>query len=121
MGIYVSNNPLVLKNAASNKISDKLIYIEAGFLNVLTTVRDLVHKGHVLVSHPLSGSVKPGETPYKTVMISGEKGALDKNSLSLIEESIQTCVKFEASIAKMEWENKTLADFQLIDYDLIFG
>ena len=95
---------------------------ETDCMGVFKATRDRIHQGFELLTHPLSGSVKPGETPYKTVIITGEKGALlDKSSLSLIEESLQTCAKLKASIVQMEWDKKTLADFQLIDYNIIFG
>ena len=90
-------------------------------LGVFKAVRDKIHSGHGLLTHPLSGSVKPGETPYKTIIVTGRKDALDIQSLSLIEESIQTCVKLNPGGRKKEWREKILSDFQLIDYSLVFG
>ena len=100
---------------------EQIEFFDTDCLGVFTAVRDRIHQGHSLLTHPLSGSVKPGETPYKTVIISGEKGILDLHSLSLIEEGIQTCVKLKASVMKKEWSTEILADFQLIDYSLIFS
>jgi len=116
MRIIVTNNPLVREKCAGQ---EELEFHDTDCLGVFTAVRDRIHLGHRLLTHPLSGSVKPGETPYKTVIITGEKGVLDENSLSLIEKSIQTCVKLKASVVKKEWNEKVLADFQLIDYNLI--
>jgi len=96
-------------------------FYDTDCLGVFTAVRDKIHLGHGLLTHPLSGSVKPGETPYKTVIVTREKNALDERSLSIIEESIQTCIKLKAQTAKREPSGETLADFQLIDYNLIFG
>ena len=98
----------------------KLEFYDTDCLGVFRAVRDKIHLGHGLLTHPLSGSVKPGETPYKTVIVTGEKGALDEKGLSIIEESIQTCVKLHQSAVKKEWGEKIRADFQLIDYSLIF-
>ena len=117
MNIIITNNPLVRKRIQGQTLQ----FHDTDCLGVFKAVRDKIHLGHWLLTHPLSGSVKPGETPYKTVLISEEKAELDKNSLSIIEESIQTCVKLEISAAKKKWNEKILADFQLIDYDLIFG
>ena len=94
---------------------------DADCLGVFKAVRDKIHLGHGLLTHPLSGSVKPGETPYKTVVVTGGKGDLDHRSLAIIEESIQTCIKLTANAAKNDWGKKQLADFRLIDYNLIFG
>ena len=37
------------------------------------------------MTHPLSGSVKPKETPYKSVLISERKEKVDGESVRLIE------------------------------------
>ena len=94
---------------------------DTDYLGVLKVVRDRIHLGHGLLTHPLSGSVKPGETPYKTVVISAIKGSLDTEALQIIEDSIQTCQKFMSSNVRKCWGPEILSDFQLIDYDLIFG
>ena len=112
MRIVVTNNPLVRDRLPESEFHD------TDFIGVLKLVRDRIHIGHKLLTHPLSGSIKPGETPYKTVVISAEKSCLDLNALSIIEGSIQTCQKF---VIKGNWGEKALADFQLIDYDLVFN
>ena len=117
MKIIITNNPMVRDKLHEGST---LQFHDTDYLGVLFAVRDKIHLGHELLTHPLSGSVKPGETPYKTVIISGEKGVLDENSLFIIEESIQTSIKLRRSAVKKEWNAEILADFQLIDYDLIF-
>ena len=105
-------------------VRDRLMRAEfhdTDYLGVLKLVRDRVHFGHELLTHPLSGSVKPGETPYKTVVLSAEKRTLDEKALSIIEDSIQTCQKFTANRKKRNWSTEILADFQLIDYSLVFS
>ena len=116
MGLYVTNNPLVLEKAGLNNISGSLTFTN-GFMDVLTTARDMIHKGHRLLSHPLSGSVKPGETPYKTIVLSKEAGSLDTDSLRIIEEAVVTARKFNL---KDKISEKADKDFQLVDYTLIF-
>jgi len=102
-------------------------FYDTDYLGVLNAVRDRIHLGHELLTHPLSGSVKPGETPYKTVIVSAEKSSLSEKALSIIEDSIQTCLKFMANCAsggcgrKKKLNAEVLADFQLIDYSLIFS
>ena len=71
-------------------------YCDISYLEVLVLVRNYIHKGHRLLTHPLSGSVKPNETPYKSVVISAEAQSLDTESLSIIEESIACYKKFAA-------------------------
>ena len=89
--VIVTNNPLVLKEMEHRY---SIIYKETTFDGILEQIRDLIHKGYRLLTHPLSGSVKPGETPYKSVLTSrGER--LDMTSLTLIEDAIRTSRKFE--------------------------
>jgi len=132
MDIVITNNPLVKENLAANpdRFKYKLEFHDTDCLGIFVAVRDKVHRGHTLVTHPLSGSVKPGETPYKTVIVSGKKTLsnaealmrdLSIRDLSIVEESIQTCVKLNASSVKKEWSESVRRDFQLIDHDLIFG
>ncbi|SCY94268.1 GrdX family protein [Alkaliphilus peptidifermentans] len=114
--IILTNNPMIL-----NKYSDFYLveYIEESLMTVLTKARDKIHEGHLLLSHPLSGSVKPNETIYKSVIISQEKGTLDMNSLMIIESSIETARKFIGMKEAPLWNKKILEDFQEIDYTLI--
>jgi hypothetical protein len=97
------------------------IYLEnADLMSVLHCTRDKVHAGHKLLTHPLTGSVKPNQTPYKSIVISKGKNALDMESLKIIEGSIQTAGgQMSAAAPPQAWPEKLLKDFQLIDLDLI--
>lgn len=89
-------------------------------MDVLIKVRDYIHLGHRLLTHPLAGSIKPNETPYKTVVISSEKASeINIDSIVLIENSIQTAQKFLKNKSRINWSDKILEDFRLIDFDLI--
>ncbi|WP_427338829.1 GrdX family protein [Caloranaerobacter sp. DY30410] len=114
--ILITNNPLV-KNQLSKYILVE--YYETDYLNILRKVRDRVHLGHKLLSHPLSGSVKPNETPYKSIIISIDRGNLDYDSLIIIERSIETTEKFLRDFKTPNWSEKILLDFQTIDLSLI--
>jgi len=112
----ITNNPLIKEN--QNEESYK--FISGNFLDVLIECRDCIHKGHKLLSHPLSSSLKPNETPYKSVIISKEIYKLDYESLEIIESSILTTKKF----IKDKKQNKLLPanileDFMLIDFSII--
>ena len=111
MDILVTNNPL-----AAEKFKDKFLidYTETGLLDVLICTRDYIHKGHKLLTHPLSGSVKPNETIYKTVLISSDPGALDLQSIDIIETGILTVQKFPVR----QINEKYIYDMQNIDMSL---
>lgn len=110
----ITNNPLVKKELEKEY---EIVYLDISYKEVLETVRDKCHSGYMLLSHPLTGSVKPNETPYKSIMISkGKKGA-DMESISIIENSIIAYNKF-TDLGK-KWSQRVLEDFQLIDFSLI--
>lgn len=112
--IILTNNPLVFEKLAD---THNVVYKDISYEELLKEARDRIHEGHSLLSHPLSGSVKPKETPYKSVMISKRKGEVDQRSLSLIENAIQACGKFEDKTGK--FKQKVYEDFQLIDWTLL--
>ncbi len=94
-------------------------FVDGSLLDVLIMVRDRIHEGHKLLTHPLAGSVKPNETPYKSVLISCDKGDLDLDSLLMISSNIETVQKFINIKKPIEWKEKILEDFMVIDLDLI--
>ena len=121
MNYYVTNNPMVVEKKNGKFHADQLEFHDTDYLSILKTVRDKIHLGHRLISHPLSGSIKPGQTPYKTIVLTSEKGGLHEESLHIIEESISTCLKLTKDLKVKDWHESVLLDFQLIDYDLIFN
>ena len=90
---------------------------EADDMQVLRTARDYIHTGHVLLTHPLAGSIKPNETPYKSIMLTKDKQELNLQSVQIIEESIQVCEKFSSNIK--DYPQEVFTDFQHIDCSLI--
>ncbi|MGI6575107.1 MAG: GrdX family protein [bacterium] len=89
-------------------------YIEGSVLHLFTYARDLVHQGYRLITHPLSGSLKPGSIPYKTIFISRERGELDLKSLHYIENSIEAYYKTRPEIMP-QWSEEMLADYAAVD------
>ena len=83
--LIVTNNPLVKEKIEGNYNID---FVDGGILDVMEKLRDMIHTGSVLLTHPLSGSIKPGQTPYKSVMIHIVKGNVDADSLLMIEDAI---------------------------------
>jgi len=116
-GILITNNPSVNVKYGG---SIEMVYLENGdYEDVLRAARDRVHSGHRLLTHPLSGSVKPGHTPYKSILISKEKGVLDTMSLGIIEDSFRIFMSQAKVYSDRRIPEKVSADFQLIDMGLI--
>ena len=113
--ILITNNPLVKKKL----IEKDIFFTNRSFLGILIECRNRIHKGHKLLSHPLSSSVKPNETPFKSVLISKSAENLDYRSLEIIESSILSTKKFISNAPQPMWPDKILDDFMLIDYSVI--
>lgn len=115
--IIITNNQYVYEKY---KDTMDIIYNEKfSYMEILSFVRDKIHEGHKLLTHPLSGSIKPNETPYKTILISKDKKELDMEGLKIIEESILTARKFQEDKITPNWTEKVLDDFRVIDLSLI--
>ena len=112
--LIVTNNPLVKEKIEGNYNID---FVEGDILNVMEKLRDMIHKGSVLLTHPLSGSVKPGQTPYKSVMVHIVEGNVDADSLLMIEDAIDHCKKFVKRAD--EFREGPDEDNQFIDFTLI--
>jgi hypothetical protein len=112
MDILVTNNPLV-----EARYGDRLQveYLQAHLIDVLIRVRDHVHKGRCLLTHPLSGSVKPNETPYKSILVSEERGITDEQSVRIIEECLSTVRGFPSKHIPEYY----LSDLRTVDLSLI--
>lgn len=110
----LTNNPLVRDTLKDKK---EVIYKEISYEDVLREARDRVYRGYRLLSHPLSGSIKPNETPYKSIMIGNRKEEIDAQSVRIIESAIESCRKFVFKSDK--YKPEVYKDFQLIDWTLL--
>lgn len=114
----VTNNPLVAQCLPEAYRVD--LREDLSFREILVKVRDLVYAGHKLYTHPLAGSVKPNETPYKSIVISREpKKTMDMDEVMIIASAVETFDKFTPR--KRELTEQMYKDFQLIDYTLLCG
>ncbi len=114
--LIITNNKKVLDELGSEK---NIEYHDIDALELLYIVRNKIHTGSILLSHPLSGSIKPNENPYKSILIDEKVGKLDYDSLMTIENSINTFIKFRNMGIKVSSEKKAQDDYSLIDFTLI--
>lgn len=103
--------------------SHKILFVNGGYREVLVAARDLLHKGHLLETHPLMGSLKPNETPYRSVIVSDEAaGCTDATSVIIIEDGISVFDKFAKNPRGDRGDKsseKIREDFKEIDLSLI--
>lgn len=113
----LTNNPLVLEKLHHQAA----IVFEAqkDYVGILEMARNRIHQGAILLTHPLSGSIKPSETPYKSLLLEEGGTSLDTASLQIIEDALALSRRMIGQVGHRQWNERILADFQLIDYDLI--
>lgn len=116
--ILVTNNPDV-----RDKYEDKMtvIFVE-GYENVLIKVRDLVYDRHILLTHPQASSLKPNQTPYRSVMVypTDEKTKDNTNDILLIEKCIEVYRQWQdIAPSPAGYAEGVDKDFRTIDLSVI--
>lgn len=97
----------------------QVVYLEDGnYTDVLYKTRDFVQQGYKLLTHPMAGSLKPNQTPYKSV-IAERSEKTDYESVKLIENSLEAALKFLRFKKTPNWNEKILNDFKTVDLSFI--
>lgn len=117
----VTNNQLCLDKYGNQMDVE---FLENGsYMDVLFKVRDYLHKGWKLETHPMTGSLKPNQTPLKSIMISNNP--LDQEEFYsqeiTIENGIAACQKFLSIRKTPDWPEHLKEDFRIVDLSLIEG
>ena len=60
------------------------------YRDVLLKVRDLVYDRHILLTHPQASSLKPNQTPYRSIMVYPKGEEDNMKDIMLIEKCIET-------------------------------
>lgn len=118
--LLVTNNDKALELYGAHSEID-VDYLEGrGYLDVLICVRDLVHEGWHLMSHPQASNLKPNQSPYKTVLLSnGREAQPFAQDIEMVESSIEAFHKFTKGMIPPKWPEKALRDFQTIDLSVV--
>jgi len=90
---------------------------ELGYREILVKTRDMVYAGHRLYTHPLAGSVKPNETPYRSIVVSRDARGMEMDEAMLIASAVEAFDKFTPRGRVLT--ERILDDFQLVDYTLL--
>ena len=87
---------------------------------VLLKTRDIVYDRHVLLTHPQASSLKPNQTPYRSVVVYPKGEEDNMKDIMLIEKCIETFRQWQ-DIAKTpnSYEDKVANDFKTIDLSVI--
>ncbi len=112
----LTNNPLVAEAFSETFLIELLpSYSDR---EILMLARDRVHLGHKILTAPLSGSVKPWETPYRSVLMTTEPAdGVDHFSLRNMESALAAIQHVKASPKAVD--SAVDRDFQIVDLSLI--
>jgi len=108
--LIVSNNPMVKEKF------DNVYFIEGTSRELLEKVRDLVHSGSELITHPLGASLRMMFSPCFTVVVKEKQGKLNNFHAEIIESSIE---KYNQHMEVREEDVKNSKDYAVIDYKLL--
>ena len=110
----VTNNGKVIE-----KFSPFYTIVESTDLDdVLIKTRDLVHKGYILETHPLAGSVKPMKNPFRSIVLI-ESDKTDFRSLDIMEKALEKYEMFKKTHKAIELPESIVDDYSEIDFSLM--
>ena len=115
--MLVTNNPLLNEQISSRD------FVEGNSLDVLIRTRNLIHKGWVLLTHPLYGNLRPHQHPYRSILMeraSDSSSSVDPLSVEYIENAIAIYSAQSSRILSVEGMSEDVRqDFAFIDADLM--
>ena len=114
--ILVTNNDRVYEKY---KDTMKVLYMQS-YEEVLVKVRDLVYDRHVLLTHPQASSLKPNQTPYRSVIVYPKRKEDNTEDILLIEKCLETYYQWQKIASKpKKYEERVAEDFKTIDLSVI--
>lgn len=113
--IIVTNNDRV-----AEKYKDIMkIELLDSYEEVLIKARDLVYDRHRLLTHPQAGSLKPNQTPYRSIIVYPSDNSSNMDDVMMIEKAIETFNKFREIKETPKYEEKIANDYKTIDLSMI--
>jgi hypothetical protein len=112
--LIITNNPLV-----KNTPGFESFWVEGDCREVIMHAYNLVASGHQLISHPLSGSIKPNQNPYKSIIITKRPGEVDIRALNLIGNCLLKTEEFMQNKIQIDLQAVYGDDLQLVDQDIL--
>lgn len=108
--LLVTNNPMILAREPCAQ------FVDGPALAVLIAARDLAHRGHRLLTHPMAGSIPPGKLPYRSLLLSVHCGPPDPDSIAWLESAVLVATRASPPPNTAE---ARLRDLQFIDATLL--
>lgn len=108
--LIITNNP-----AVKDKY-EKVIFINGSVEDTLIKVRDMVHQGYELISHPLAASLRMMYSPYRSVILGKQHEKVDPLYVEIIEDSI---IKYKRHTDHRKKDEPNSDDYQKVDLVLL--
>lgn len=119
MKFTLITNNIDLYNKMKTKERLNIIFDEKyTYSDILEITKKKLQEGFALATHPLCGSIKPNETPYRSILINETK-EIDMNGIIILDEAIETYKKFQNNLKTPLWIDRVLVDFRTIDCNIM--
>ena len=114
--MIITNNDRVFQ-----KYKDKLqIKLLDTYEEVLINTRDLIYDRHILLTHPQASSLKPNQTPYRSVVVYPKESNDNTKDIIMIENCINTFRQWQEISSTPDKYGEDIAyDFKTIDLSVI--
>ncbi|OLN32058.1 GrdX family protein [Desulfosporosinus metallidurans] len=109
-------NMIITNNPAVAEKKDNVLFVDGSAEETLIKVRDLVHQGYELISHPLAASLRMMFSPFRSVILGKKSEKMDVFSTEIIEDSI---IKYKMHMDFRKRDTANDDDYQMIDLILL--
>lgn len=109
--VIITNNPLV-----NNIPNASVARIDGSCLDVFAQVLNCLAQGHRLISHPLAGSIKPNQNPFKSVLISLQTGTVNRQEVAAVHRAL--CMAEDMAVDPYRYR-EAAGDLQMIDKEIL--
>ena len=114
--IIITNNDRVYSKY-KNEI--QCILLES-YEDVLIKVRDMIYDRHILLTHPQASSLKPNQTPYRSIIVYPKNNEDNMNDVLLIEKCLEVFKAWQdIALTPKKYESRVSEDFKTIDLSII--
>ncbi len=114
--LIITNNPLIKENYDVEQC-----WVEGDCKEVIMQAYNLVALGHQLISHPLAGSIKPNQNPFRSILIAKVPGEVDVSALKLVGNCLRKAEEFMENKIQIDLKTAFKQDLQLVDQYLLLS
>ncbi len=107
---------MILTNNSKLRDHPEANWVEGEQMDVLLTARNLIQKGHKLLTSPLAASGRMHFSPVRSIIVSDETGAADPESVMLIEDGL---TMLTTALSKHVVDHRNLEGYEVIDHELL--